>query len=50
MAARQEKQESNFAPADVTDRYGLGVHLDTVGGHARVEHGGASAERRHRVG
>jgi CubicO group peptidase (beta-lactamase class C family) len=36
-----EKQESNFAPADVTDKYGLGVHLDTVDGHARVEHGGA---------
>jgi D-alanyl-D-alanine carboxypeptidase len=40
-AAQWEKQESNFAPADVTDKYGLGVHLDTVGGHARVEHGGA---------
>ena len=40
-AAQWEKQESNFAPADVTDKYGLGVHLDTVDGHARVEHGGA---------
>ncbi len=39
--AQWEKQESNFAPSDVTDKYGLGVHLDTVDGHARVEHGGA---------
>ena len=41
--AQWDKQESNFAPADVTDKYGLGVHLDTVDGHARIEHGGALA-------
>lgn len=40
-AAQWDKQESNFSPADVTDKYGLGVHLDTVDGHARIEHGGA---------
>ena len=39
--AQWDKQETNFAPADFPEKYGLGVHLDVVDGHARVEHGGA---------
>jgi CubicO group peptidase (beta-lactamase class C family) len=34
-------QETNVAPADVEGKYGLGVALDTVGRHPRIQHGGA---------
>jgi CubicO group peptidase (beta-lactamase class C family) len=34
-------QETNVAAADVERKYGLGVALDTVGRHPRIQHGGA---------
>ena len=35
-----QQQETNVAPADATLKYGLGVQLDTVGQHQRVQHDG----------
>jgi D-alanyl-D-alanine carboxypeptidase len=39
--AQWDKQETSVAPADAPEKYGLGVGLDVVDGHARVEHNGA---------
>jgi len=35
-----QQQETNVAPADATLKYGLGVQLDTVGKHQRIQHDG----------
>ena len=35
-----QQQETNAAPADDTLKYGLGVQLDTVGQHQRIQHDG----------
>lgn len=39
--ASWEVQETNVAPADAGLKYGLGVTLDSVGPHQRVQHNGA---------
>ena len=35
-----QQQETNVAPADVSLKYGLGVQIDTVGQHPRIQHDG----------
>jgi D-alanyl-D-alanine carboxypeptidase len=36
-----QQQETNVAPADAGLKYGLGVQLDAVGQHQRIQHNGA---------
>lgn len=36
-----QTQETNVAPAEAGLKYGLGVALDTVGSHQRIQHNGA---------
>ena len=35
-----QQQETNAAPSDATLKYGLGVQLDSVGQHQRIQHDG----------
>jgi D-alanyl-D-alanine carboxypeptidase len=35
-----QQQETNVAPADATLKYGLGVQIDAVGQHQRIQHNG----------
>ena len=36
-----QQQETNASPADASPKYGLGVQIDAIGQHPRIQHNGA---------